>query len=392
MWKNRKNIGGLFKLRSVGDEAVDILFIMGNDRESLSDELVSNSDHSEFSGFSILPEPRICLPALCIEPGSSPRSDVEESSGVCVSVAIDVPSDVYGGSGLFVSRTDSEIPGHLLGILKVCKPSGSDDERRSERYAYAFDGCQERELPAELDFDKIRELRLKPVTLLFKELDSFIYGMYRTFIRDRQTSKRASEIRYGRNLLGELTYDRSLLSEPQDGLSLDLERLRVHLFPVQGYESGVDLVRFDRGEHGSGEVFYFQRVFHTDSNPGDIEQVQQHCAVVPGRFHNTMDTTVFWESPDKLLDTSGRVVESADFPAFVSGVRYYERSLAHVDSNVLHGRSVFSFNDIVYILILHCEYGFKHLTNYPDSDVKSMGSKHFFRSRRPMKTRTYSIL
>lgn len=30
--------------------------------------------------------------------------------------------------------------------------------------------------------------------------------------------------------------------------------------------------------------------------------------------------------------------------------------------------------------------------SYPDSDVKSMGSEHIQRSRRPMKTRTYSIL
>jgi len=30
--------------------------------------------------------------------------------------------------------------------------------------------------------------------------------------------------------------------------------------------------------------------------------------------------------------------------------------------------------------------------NYPDSDVKSMGSEHAFRSRRPMRDRTYSIL
>jgi hypothetical protein len=43
-------------------------------------------------------------------------------------------------------------------------------------------------------------------------------------------------------------------------------------------------------------------------------------------------------------------------------------------------------------LIPHCKYGFMHLTNYPDSDVKSMGSEHAFRSRRPMRDRTYSIL
>ena len=213
-----KHIGGLFMLRSVGDEAVNILLIMGDDRKSLPNELVSNSDHSEFTWLSVLPE-------------------------------------------------------------------------------------------------------------------------------------------------------------PQDCLTLYLEGLRIHLLSVESYEPSVDLVSLDRGEHGSGEVLYLQWVLHADSNSGDIEQVQQHCAIVSSSLHNTVDTTVFWESPDKLLDTSGRVVESADLPAFVSGVSYHKRSFAYVDSNVPHGRSVFSFNDIAYILVLHCKYGFKHLTNYPDSDVKSMGSE-----------------
>ena len=171
-----------------------------------------------------------------------------------------------------------------------------------------------------------------------------------------------------------------------------LERLRVHFLTVQGYEPSVDLVSLDRGEHGSGEVLYLQRVFHADSNPCDIEHIQQQCAVVPGGFHDTVDTTVFGQSSDELLDPCGRVVKSADFPALVGGVSHHECSFAHVDSNVLHGRSVFSFNDIAYILIPHCKYGFMHLTNYPDSDVKSMGSEHAFRSRRPMRDRTYSIL
>ena len=43
--KKGKNIGGWFILRSVGNKAVDILFVMGNDRKSLPDELVGYSDH-----------------------------------------------------------------------------------------------------------------------------------------------------------------------------------------------------------------------------------------------------------------------------------------------------------------------------------------------------------
>ena len=379
-------------LRSVGDESVDILFIMGDNGKSLSDELVCDSDHGEFSRLPVLPEPRVCFPTFSIEPAGSPCSHIEKSSGICISVSVDVSSDVYRSSGLFVSRTDTEIPGHLFGILEVSEASGSDDECRGERYAYAFDGRQQCELSAELDFDKIREFRLKPVTPLFKELDRFVYGMSRSFVRNRQTSERATKVRHGGNLLGKLTYDRSLLSEPQDGFSLYLERLRVHFLTVQGYEPSVDLVSLDRGEHGSGEVLYLQRVFHADSNPCDIEHIQQQCAVVPGGFHDTVDTTVFGQSSDELLDPCGRVVKSTDFPALVGGVSHHECSFAHVDSNVLHGRSVFSFNDIAYILIPHCKYGFMHLTNYPDSDVKSMGSEHAFRSRRPMRDRTYSIL
>ena len=84
---------------SVGDESVDILFIMGNDSESLPDELVCNSDHSEFTGFSVLPKPSICLPAFGIEPAGIPCGDIDKSSGVCVSVSVDVPSDVYRSSG-----------------------------------------------------------------------------------------------------------------------------------------------------------------------------------------------------------------------------------------------------------------------------------------------------
>ena len=392
MRKKGKNIGGWFILRSVGNEAVDILFVMGNDRKSLPDELVGYSDHGEFSGLPVLPEPRVSLFALGIQPAGRPSGDIEKTSGVCVSVSVDVSSDVYGRTGLFVSGTDTEISGHLLGILEVGETTCCEDKCRGERYAYPLYSRQECKLPAELDFDKIREFRLKPVAPLFKELDRFVYGMGRPFVRNRQTSERATKVRHGGNLLGKLTYDRSLLPEPQDSLSLYLERLRIHLLSVESYEPSVDLVCLDRGEHGSGEVLYLQRILHADSNPGDIEQVQQHCAVVPGRFHDTVDTAVFGKSTDKLLDPGGRVVKSPDFSSFVSGVSHHKRSLAHIDHNVPHGRLLFTSNDICYILVLHCECGFGHLTNYPDSDVKSMGSEHDFRSRRPMKTRTYSIL
>ena len=131
MRKKGKNIGGWFILRSVGNEAVDILFVMGNDRKSLPDELVGYSDHGEFSGLPVLPEPRVSLFALGIEPAGRPSGDIEKTSGVCVSVSVDVSSDVYGRTGLFVSGTDTEIAGHLLGILEVSHDQfdGLNDEQ-----------------------------------------------------------------------------------------------------------------------------------------------------------------------------------------------------------------------------------------------------------------------
>lgn len=110
MRKKGKHIGRLFMLRSVGDESVDILFIMGDNGKSLSDELVCDSDHGEFSRLPVLPEPRVCFPTFSIEPAGSPCSHIEKSSGICISVSVDVSSDVYRSSGLFVSRTDTGTP------------------------------------------------------------------------------------------------------------------------------------------------------------------------------------------------------------------------------------------------------------------------------------------
>lgn len=103
MRKKSNNIGAWFLLRSVGYESVDIFFIVRDNSKSLPDEFVCDSDHGEFSGFSVLPKPSICLPAFSIEPAGIPRCDIEEPSGVCVSVSVDMPFDVYRSSGLFVS-------------------------------------------------------------------------------------------------------------------------------------------------------------------------------------------------------------------------------------------------------------------------------------------------
>ena len=53
MRKKSKHIGVWVLLMSVGDESVDILFIMGNDSESLPDELVCNSNKSHLGRFPL---------------------------------------------------------------------------------------------------------------------------------------------------------------------------------------------------------------------------------------------------------------------------------------------------------------------------------------------------
>lgn len=129
-------------LKPIRDKSVDILFIMGYDCESLPEKFVDDSDHSEFSGLPALSESRVSLLSSIVSAGNRCYG-VEE----CVSVPIDVSSDVYGHTGLFVIGTDFQTQGHLLGILKTSE-SASDIECRSERYAYFPDGDLEHELPA----------------------------------------------------------------------------------------------------------------------------------------------------------------------------------------------------------------------------------------------------
>ena len=129
-------------LKPIRDKSVDILFIMGYDCESLPEKFVDDSDHSEFSGLPALSESRVSLLSSIVSVGNRCYG-VEE----CVSVPIDVSSDVYGHTGLFVIGTDFQTQGHLLGILKTSE-SASDIECRSERYAYFPDGDLEHELPA----------------------------------------------------------------------------------------------------------------------------------------------------------------------------------------------------------------------------------------------------
>lgn len=137
-------------LKPIRDKSVDILFIMGYDCESLPEKFVDDSDHSEFSGLPALSESRVSLLSSIVSAGNRCYG-VEE----CVSVPIDVSSDVYGHTGLFVIGTDFQTQGHLLGILKTSE-SASDIEYRSERYAYFPDGDLEHELPAARSAERAR--------------------------------------------------------------------------------------------------------------------------------------------------------------------------------------------------------------------------------------------
>lgn len=137
-------------LKPIRDKSVDILFIVGYDCESLPEKFVDDSDHSEFSGLPALSEPRVSLLSSIVSAGNR-CCGVEE----CVSVPIDVSSDVYGHTGSFVIGTDFQTQGHLLGILKTSE-SASDIEYRSERYAYFPDGDLEHELPAARSAERAR--------------------------------------------------------------------------------------------------------------------------------------------------------------------------------------------------------------------------------------------
>ncbi len=100
--------------------------------------------------------------------------------------------------------------------------------------------------------------------------------------------------------------------------------------------------------------------------PATLSIYSSKGAVIPCRLHNTVDTAVFGESPDKLSDTGGRVVKSTDLPPFVGGGATTNVALlTSIPMYLMAVHFFLVFNDIAYILVLHCEYGhgLRHLTN-----------------------------
>ena len=134
-----------------------------------------------------------------------------------------MPSYIDGCSGLFVSWTQPEVSGDLLGVLEVSEASCGDYERRGECYSYALDGSEECELTAELVPDKLSKLlpeSRKPLVNARERLDDRVY---RSLVQDGQAFNGALEVEQGRPLLLELTHHRPLLFEPHDCFALHLK-------------------------------------------------------------------------------------------------------------------------------------------------------------------------
>ncbi len=377
---------------SFGDKSIDILFLLRYDGKGLSHELVCNGDHCELAWLSSFSESRVSLLALGVEATCRPCRDVEESSGVGVTVAVDVPPHIDGCAGLFVSWTQPEISGDLLGVLEVSEASGGDYECRGESHSYALDGCEECELLAELVPDKLREFFLKPSNPLVNAYERLADRMDCPLVRNRQTLNGTLEVGQCSPLLVELPHHSPLLFEPKDGVALHLKRGRGHLLPIESYEPGVEHIRLDDGEHCPREVLYLERVLHADCYPGGAEKIKQHRAVVAGGLHYAVNILDVRKSSDELLYPCCGVVEGACLAASVRGIGGDECRLADINSNVLHNNVTLTVNDIYYIVSLHCECGVFCPTNYPVSDVKSVGLEHIYRSIRPMKTLAYSTL
>ena len=67
-----------------------------------------------------------------------------------IAISVYMPFDIYGCSRLLIGGTYTDEAGQLLGIVEVGKASGGKNQRRSERNADSFDGCQGFELLVEL--------------------------------------------------------------------------------------------------------------------------------------------------------------------------------------------------------------------------------------------------
>lgn len=65
---------------------------------------------------------------------------------------------------------------------------------------------------------------------------------------------------------------------------MELIRIRLHPLPVQGYQTGIYLVRLGDGEHGTGEVLYLQRILKADGYPCFGKQIDEQRTVIACGF------------------------------------------------------------------------------------------------------------
>lgn len=139
-------------------------------------------------GYPLFSKPRVSVSALGVEAAGGPGRDIEKPSDVGVTIAVDVCPYIDEPSGLFVSKTQTEVSGDLLGVQKVSKATGGDYESRGECYSYTLDGCEECELLAGLVPDKLRKFHMKPCKPLVDAYERLADRMDCALVRDGQTS------------------------------------------------------------------------------------------------------------------------------------------------------------------------------------------------------------
>lgn len=372
------------------DESILIGNTAFDDSESLSEKLVCNGDHDEFPWFAPLTKSRVCLFTCRVVPACGPCGNVEKSTQGGIPVTVYVPAIVDRCAGLLVSRRQSEIPAKLFGIVKVGKSCRGDNQSRGQGDSDAFDGCKQSELVIELLFGHIGQFLFKTGDLLLQRGDDGRHCSLGGFIDNRQNIKRVSEVLCGDELFLELSQDCTLLFEQHKRLGGNFVRFWLHPLPVKGYEPCIGTVCLGYGEHGSGEVFYLQRIFHTDLYAGSGKQVQKQGAVRTRGLHYTM--ALRRERPDELADVRSCVAEIPYGTAPVRRIGDGKRCFADVDSDVSHNLAIYKNHH--YISDLHCEIRGQETAqmNYPVSDVKARGHNisHCLDGR--MKTLPYSVL
>ncbi len=184
--------------------------------------------------------------------------------------------EIDRGTGLLISRRQTQITGELLGIVKVGEPAGSHDERGSEGNTDALDGSEQIHLLLVLALGQYGKILFEVFNLLFKEGDGLLNGLPTLGIKERQHFHGTLEVLCGNELLLELADNRAFLLQGKDGITAQLVWRRIHLLPIEGNQAGVCLIRLDGGEHDTGEVLHLERILQTGGDA--CLGKQMHCS------------------------------------------------------------------------------------------------------------------